>query len=281
MENNLHGGDMNAQESTPQDVAAHARLLAMNEIRRRAARRELNEKGFREMGVSWPPLENWKTSFIRARVKGALKSAGFDAKEIAAALRPKPKGKSQQMKPGYEGKFELGTREVETPETYLGKLETVAYNTRHDPIERMFARDQIDEAQRLAGNRFRALVEMEGARGAKATDYTQEPVDGRGAAPDVSVKALEAATELSGLRNLLGRLDFALVRQIAGEGFNIVDVAKFWGEGKFTVKYVGRRFNDALSQLAMHWGYASDPKHTRWNAALSGAHGEALQDEVA
>lgn len=95
---------------------------------------------------------------------------------------------------------------------------TATVNVFESAVSTMASRKQIDPAQALAADRFRKLWEATGGVGAKAMDYTKEPVDGGRIAEPISASQMNAARQLGYIRETIGRRNFELVAKVCGEG---------------------------------------------------------------
>lgn len=86
---------------------------------------------------------------------------------------------------------------------------------RDDPIERLFVRRQIDQAQRDAGAAYRRDLELAEFGGAKAIDPTKEAVDGGGLIPEpFSESRSEATQRLVKAGQRMGLLQESIVRAV-------------------------------------------------------------------
>jgi hypothetical protein len=155
---------------------------------------------------------------------------------------------------GYDGKRELVAREV--PDPYDGKHLTVIVNTRESTLGHMLARGLIDEGQKAAGDRFRAIYERAIIGAAKAFDYRRPKVDGGKLFDPMHSSSAEAARALKWVRGLVGEADYSLLVLIAGDGRTIRDVV---GDSRAARLYAGHRFRDALAILAVKWGFDGSP----------------------
>lgn len=128
------------------------------------------------------------------------------------------KAKAMTMKPA--------TATVENPnwrpdldgERAIPRFITATVNVFESAIATMASRRQIDAAQTLAADRFRKLWEASGGVGAKAIDYSREPVDGGKIAEPISPTQMNAARQLGYIRETLGRRNFDLISKVCGEG---------------------------------------------------------------
>lgn len=124
-------------------------------------------------------------------------------------------------------------------------------NVRESSIEYLYSRNMIDQAQRMAGGKFRMYWEAAGGKGAKAIDYGREHVDGGSAITPISDMMAIAGQELKMCRNILGLRGFDLMEKVAGQGLMIADLSKARNERDafmFMLK-------DGLDVLAHAWGY--------------------------
>lgn len=183
-----------------------------------------------------------------------------------AAPKRKRKRKLDQPRHGSEGRYEPIARVVVDNPTWepakdgvggVPKKIEVVVNRRHDIVLWLHSRGDIDDAQKLAGDRFLALHEQMDY-GSRAMDYSREPVDGGAAWPDHDVHAIEAAKELAQLREYVGAWDYLLlVRAICHRSSIHSIVMGLYGAAREADrKYIGRRLRDALEMAAKYWGYA-------------------------
>lgn len=134
---------------------------------------------------------------------------------------------------------------------------TVPFNHKESAVSTLAAKGAIDPAQLAAAVRFRSLWEAVGGAGAKAMDYTREPVDGGGAVDPISMKQLTAGSELKRASDALlkahGLYAYRLVSYIAGEGRSIHEMTETRRQ-RDTMTDMLRLYLDVLAEL---WGYGS------------------------
>lgn len=165
---------------------------------------------------------------------------------------------------------------VEVDDPYAlekGDKVTVLRSLRDDPIERLFARRQIDEAQKDAGARYRRDLELAEFGGAKAIDPTKEAVDGGGLVPEpFSDRRSEATERLILAGRAMGLLQESIVRAvISGNLFpGQVAVARGFSARRIQENYAWL-FRQALDVLAVFYGVASEgSKHDPEKLELEG-----------
>lgn len=155
-------------------------------------------------------------------------------------------------------KLELDVVEVDNPyfsadhaegTSNLRRIKAVK-NLRESAIETLFARGKLDEAQKKAGDRFRATWEAAGGAGAGAMDYAQMRVDGGGARDPISERQVDASKALRACRDLLGRRNYDLVVRVAGQGLSLSDISSD-SRARLTM---ADNLRDALDDLAKMWG---------------------------
>lgn len=165
---------------------------------------------------------------------------------------------------------------VDNPEYVVGyhneRYIKATRTLREDPLGQMKARNQISEAQHKAGTQWQRDYETAGPR-MKSSGHLQEPVDGGGfsAAPNperieqwLLPKAMQrqvlARERLEFYRHLLGADGHSLVTLVLADKLSLREVAnrRHLVANKATVTYVGHRFREALSRLAVSMGLASD-----------------------
>ncbi len=181
--------------------------------------------------------------------------------------------------PGYDGGRHVGMREAPDPFDPAGTI-MVPVNLRHDPVARMAARGKLGKAQVAAAQRFGALLEAAGNAGAPACDFTVEPVDGGGSAPDLHGRKLEAARQLAALHRLLGWEGYRVCRAVIGEGLNLnaICVSCFGGD-KDRLKWLVMSFADNLEKMAEHFGLVQSARAARRRAAMVSTDNWALEFE--
>lgn len=160
----------------------------------------------------------------------------------------------QQKRAGMEGRFEVGHKRVESP--YSGETEIARVNVRHDALEHMHARRQITDAEKVAGDRFVCLCEMASIGGARAVDYSRTPVDGGRIADNLSDQVMSATKELAEVRKCLGETGMRILEMVLVSGLTIRQVAAadaYTANRKRSELYAGRRFKEALGDLALMW----------------------------
>lgn len=135
---------------------------------------------------------------------------------------------------------------------------TVLRQLRNDPLARLHAHRQIDEAQYRAGRVFQRDCEL-AWRSVRALDPTRERVDGGVTGEPVTDKQVRARKRLDQAERVLGRTMHRVVRAVLVDGMSMEALAKalFDREGETAVKYYGRLFRDALDVLAVEYGLAA------------------------
>lgn len=155
---------------------------------------------------------------------------------------------------------------VQDPYSQIGEKIQVTRSIRDDPLAGMHSRQQIDDAQLVAGRKWQAHHEGAEVGLIRAIDPAKEFVDGGqfpDPLPDSKIKALEA---LRAADEALGWEGKMIVRSILGDRLSIAQTANArGGRTEVEIKYVGKRFRECLETLAILWGFAGKPvgKHTR------------------
>jgi hypothetical protein len=157
-------------------------------------------------------------------------------------------------KPGYENRMEIRPAIVESPYA-KGEYGPAVRNIRESNLAYMHSHGQIDDAQRMAGEWFRATYERT-RMGSMAVDPSHEPVDTSGRADPIPDRAIAAIEELTVVRGQLGRTSYAIVELVCGQGWSITDVASMVGRDKRKIGYI---FQSGLDDLAELRGYATRP----------------------
>ena len=170
--------------------------------------------------------------------------------------------------PGYDGSREIAPRTVEDPYD-PGNTIVVPANLRHDPLLRMFQRREVDAAQLKAGELLRECHEDASANGLKAIDLLAERVDGGNAHPGISDRAIRAARRLHEAEVLLGWQGYRIVTSVVCNGIHGTMIAA-QSSAAVDRKVVQHQVRTALEQLAILWGFASDPSRVRQRASMVG-----------
>lgn len=172
---------------------------------------------------------------------------------------PRPDAR-RHAAPAWRDPRVVAMREIENPYGIDRAKQAAAVNVREHPLEWLYQRRRIGEAQKKAGDRLRSLFETAGMAGACSLDFTVEPVDGGGRADAFSERRMQAGRELKDVARVTGKLGYRVLSLVCGEGRSLEEVAKGWpGEGSRTTiaGSVGFVFRESLKDLAVHWGYAT------------------------
>ena len=185
---------------------------------------------------------------IKRRMKGAgaAKATANDA--AANAIHP------DSLPP----EAQVAAVDVDDPHgTRPGETITVLRQLRSDPLARLHAHRQIDEAQYRAGRVFQRDCEI-ATRGVRALDPTRERVDATAMAQAVGDAQIRARKRLVEMERVLGRTMHRVTHAVLVDGMSMETLAKtlFGREGEVAVKYYGRLFRDALDVLAVEYGLA-------------------------
>jgi hypothetical protein len=152
---------------------------------------------------------------------------------------------------------------VEVDDPYAiqpGEKIVVLRQLRGDPLARLHAHRQIDEAQYLAGRVYQRDWEA-AERGARAIDPTREMVDNSRALEPMSERQVRARARLLQVRTALGRKMHAVAHAVLIDGATFQRIAHAHDrKGESWQKYYGRLFRDALDGLAVEYDLAGKPK---------------------
>ncbi|RVP07338.1 hypothetical protein CN083_15705 [Sinorhizobium meliloti] len=127
-------------------------------------------------------------------------------------------------------------------------------NVRESAVATMASRGVLDPAQVAAADRFRALFEAMGGKGAGAIDYGRERVDGGKAREPITERQMNAGRELARCRDLLGARLYGLVCAVCGEGYALHEVA---GKEKRARLVAADMLRMGLDDLAAMWRLAT------------------------
>lgn len=156
--------------------------------------------------------------------------------------------------------------QIESPDG----VRAVATKTLRDaPLDRLYARRQIDDCMYSAGDFTRNLFELFGGDGVRAMDFAKPYVDsGNTGAIGITDAQLRAAKRLKVAREFLGVEGFKLICDVLGRRKFIEQVAQERGmHSDREQRYLARRFRECLDTLSILYGFK-----------VSGADGPKVRD---
>jgi hypothetical protein len=145
---------------------------------------------------------------------------------------------------------------------------TVVVNLREDPIGRMHARRQVDEAQYSAARAYQQLYDHATIGTLSPADPSRIRVDG-GQRPDpISAARMAAATRLRSVEGTLkdwhGFAGLSLTRSVLTGGNSVDRAARDFGaRSEREARFWGLLFRKCLDVLAKALGFASSAKRPR------------------
>lgn len=152
--------------------------------------------------------------------------------------------------------------EIQDPYNPEDKI-IVLRQLRGDPLARMHDRDQIDEAQYMAGRHYQRLWE-EIECGSRAIDTTKERVDG-GTVPEVFRESRRSAA--LGIAEVDIKLngDARLLHDVLVSGLSLDNALLQRGLriSAWQLRVHGRKLRDGLDILAKHWGYSNGERNAK------------------
>jgi hypothetical protein len=154
---------------------------------------------------------------------------------------------------------ELAEVEVDNPLALdPGEKIMAIRSVRGDPLGRLHAHHQIDEAQYRGGRAFQSDWER-AERGPQAVDTTREYVDGTGTREPVTESQRQAVLRLNRVERELGTDGAALVHDVLVLGLTMDQIGERravrtqrWND------YFARRFRECLDRLALIYGFATE-----------------------
>ncbi|UPK25222.1 hypothetical protein [Bradyrhizobium sp. 195] len=154
---------------------------------------------------------------------------------------------------------EVAEVEVDNPLALDSGEKIVAIRSiRRDPLGRLQAHHQIDEAQYRGGRAFQNDWER-AERGPQAMDPTREYVDGARTREPVTESQRQAVLRLNRVERELGTDGAALVHDVLILGLTMDQIGERravrtqrWND------YFARRFRECLDRLALVYGFATE-----------------------
>jgi hypothetical protein len=128
---------------------------------------------------------------------------------------------------------------------------------RHDPLGRLHAHHQIDDAQYRGGRAFQNDWER-AERGPQAIDPGREHVDGAQGREPITEGQRQAVLRLNRAERELGADGAAIVHDVLVQGLTMEQVGLKRGlSSQRWSDYFSRRFRECLDRLAILYGFAS------------------------
>src|SRR5881394_4257338 len=154
---------------------------------------------------------------------------------------------------------EVATVEVDNPLALEPGEKIVALRSiRNDPLARLHARRQIDEAQYQGGRAFQHDWER-AERGPRAVDPTREYVDGGQMREPITEGQRKAVLRLNRAERELGADGSALVHDVLVHGLTMQQIGEKRGLRTQRWKdYFARRFCECLDRLALIYGFSTE-----------------------
>lgn len=121
-------------------------------------------------------------------------------------------------------------------------------NIKESAIETLYARNFLATSQKRAADRMRELWETAGGK-SSSIDYTLDRVDG--GLGDPLVAKIEAAKELSRLRNLIGQRGFETLEKVCCEGRALTEITPHKRERLTMADNLRADLDDAASMWGM------------------------------
>ena len=153
---------------------------------------------------------------------------------------------------------ELAAVEVDDPLGLEPGEKIVALRSiRNDPLGRLHAHHQIDDAQYRGGRAFQGDWER-AERGPRAVDTTREFVDGGQRRDPITEGQRHAVLRLNRAEHELGSDGSALVHDVLILGMTMEQIAERRGlQTKRWQDYFARRLKECLGRLALIYGFAT------------------------
>jgi hypothetical protein len=143
--------------------------------------------------------------------------------------------------------------EVDDPYERGEKIEVIR-QLRGDPLARLHAHRQIDEAQYHAGRAYQADWER-AERGARAIDPSKEAVDGGRFPEPLTEPQIASRKRLVEAQRELGRRLTRVLEAVVIHGMTMEQIAQ--SESQSLIKMQGNLFRTALNELAIFYGLSN------------------------
>ncbi|MGJ5130491.1 DUF6456 domain-containing protein [Bradyrhizobium oligotrophicum] len=149
-------------------------------------------------------------------------------------------------------------------------------SVRSDPLGRLHAHKQLDDAQYRAGRAFQNDWER-AERGPQAIDPSREHVDGARGREPVTEGQRQAVLRLNGAERELGADGAAITHDVLVHGLTMEQVGHKRGlASQRWNDYFARRFKECLDRLAVVYGFSTDRIARKCDGAVrSGRRGES------
>jgi hypothetical protein len=129
---------------------------------------------------------------------------------------------------------------------------------RNDPLARMHAHRQIDEAQYQGGRAFQDDWEK-AERGPQAVDPSREYVDCAQMREPITERQRKAVLRLNRTGRELGADGSALVHEVLVLGLTMEQIGQRRDlRGQRWIDYLAKRFKECLDRLALIYGFATE-----------------------
>lgn len=146
--------------------------------------------------------------------------------------------------------------EVDDPYEWGAKI-AVFRSIRDDALARLHSRNHIDDVLLLAGRAWQADYEAAEIGSARGVDPAKDYVDGGRFVELNTDRRLAASARLARDDKALGQEGAIIIRRVLVSGMTFEQIAAERGNvGQFMIKYLGKRFREALETLAQVRGLA-------------------------
>lgn len=178
-----------------------------------------------------------------------------DGSKHWAKMRPEKPKVYDRLSDDLGLKIEAAHDLVDDPLEAGAKLKVVR-NVRHDPIGRMWSRNEIDQAQYAAGRKWQEYYEAAEIVGSQAIDTTKEAVDG-GRFPEPFVdRRRKALLKLAAAHKELQDYGWSIVFDVLGRNMHLADIARARMFTERQQQALGPFFHECLEKMAKRWGLA-------------------------
>jgi len=170
------------------------------------------------------------------------------------------RGRSAPYNPMAAVTAQIKPAEIDCP-IEIGAKVVALRNFKGDPLSWLWSHGQISQHQHEAGMSYQADAETL-AGDLRAMDPGREYVDGRRPPQPATDRQRRSRNRINHAHAVMGGETGALVHDVLIDGCSMNEVARKRGlVGRKWTDHFGKRFREALDQLAVAYGFATATRH--------------------